>query len=308
MRLALLFFGTLLPFVQLYAQQDSLGALRVYRSLLQEQTLPALAVDYGKHVVQLNTVYHVNAIRTVEQPFQSLQLSYRTRWRKHGLGLLYEGIPGSTIWSNTLGIQYGYGIRFNKHWLRNTQLSLGAGVHLTKVNSDFSRMTFLDQIDNQKGFIRPSGEVPSNNSIVYQRYEAGLLLRSSKLFLGVTIDNLNEPTTGFYLSSLSKQSLKLILNTGIKVVEWKKFSSWVSYEQFNINQQYFLKLAVTLAYNNRFLLTCYQTHFDGPHFRLAYTNNHIRTFLQYQRFENDFTGYLGYGNVYWGMAYAIGKQ
>lgn len=308
MRFAHILFITLFPASWLFAQHDSSGSTRIFRSLVQEHMLPALVADNGKHVVQLNTIYQVNAIRTVEQPFQSLQLSYRTQWRKHGFGLLYEGIPGSTIWSNTLGIQYGYGIKFTQQWLRNTQLSLGAGAHLTRVNNDFSRMTFSDQIDNQKGFIRPSGEVAPNNSITYPRYEAGLLLRSPKLFLGVNMDNINEPMTGFYQTALGKQPLKYTVNMGIKIVEWKKFSSWVSYEQYYSNYQHLLKLAVTLAYNNRFLLTCYQTHSDGPHFRLAYTNNHVRTFIQYQRFENDFTGYLGYGNVYLGMAYAIGKQ
>lgn len=313
MRVALLILSTLLFATCLFAQHDSLNALRIYQSLLQEQTLPALAADNGKHVVQVNTVYQVNSIRTVEQPFQTFRATYRTQWRKHGFGVVYEGIPGSTIWSNSMGLQYGYGIQFKQHWLRNTKLSVGASVHFVKMTTDFSQMIFVDQIDTANGVVRPSGEMPITNSVNYGRYEAGLFLRSRKLFLGVNVDNLNEPIAGFYKTSQSQLASTLIINAGVKLMESKRLSSWVTYDQWYSKNQLYMRPGITFAYQNKYLLTCYMAAYSGPpwagpHFRFGYINNHIRAFVQYQYTGNDYVGYFGYGHLSFGMAYAIGKQ
>lgn len=288
------------------AQNDSAGRFNVYKSLLMETSTPALIADNGKHIVHIDTRLGVNT--TNNQAFHTnyIQAGYSTQWRHHGFNVYYNSSLSDLHTTKTGGIQYAYGFGFkpNNKLLANTKVVAALGMSLTQEHTSYPNLIFYDQT-SLYGFTNATGEQPIANNIRYPAFDAGILVRSARLFANMVLLNINQPENGMYQTQASRKEIRFVLNSGLKLIELYKFSAWalVDYDYQELDH-----LGLAVSYQNTYTLSSKLNKDGAVQLRFSYFRPRIRVFIQYENIHNPFSGYLNYGTMNMGVATALVKQ
>jgi len=164
----------------------------------------------------------------INNVYKTYALSYDQFFNKFNSGIGFTALAddqgdGTLKTSRFTGL-YAYRLRFKENW----QIKFGMEVGYIQSRIDWNKLIFFDQIDpgvgpfNSSGVPFPSGEVqPPSLSNGYLDINFGMLLYNPLFYVGITIDHLNSPYTGFLGNSPSSNGglpRVLILNGGMQIV------------------------------------------------------------------------------------------
>lgn len=270
------------------AQTDSSGYFDVYRNETQQSLAPSLAGEMGRHIVRSDFRFLHRRTDGDYRPFQYWQAAYQTHWGNHGFGVISKNIPNSQLIAlHTIGFQYAYGINMGKStFWKNTKLNFGLELNITEHHASPENMVFLDQIDSNANVIIPSGEPPSDNKILHLGINAGVSLRSKKIYLLGTVVNITSPKNGLYMTTDSRQELRVDIQAGVKLFEWKNLSGWAVTEINTIPNNG--KLGTSLSYKH-FITTWKYKGNGGNIFQLSYFSPRLRMYAQYENIPTPFS-------------------
>ncbi len=307
-----------IPFVILFlcssshivAQNDSSGCFDVYRNEVHPTLNPALTSDMGKHIIRTDVQFRRNNFTSNDDPFFYWQAAYSTQWRKHGFGIISKNVPSSQlVYYNAIGLQYAYGFGLGKNsFWKNTKLNMGVGLNMSQYKSNFDEYIFGDQINGNQGVVRNTTETPINGSYLYPTIDAGLTLRSPKFYLASTFYHINSIYKGFYQSVGSLERMNINIQTGAKLFELKKVSSWITYDLLIAeNTDRYGQIGLNITYHH--FIVSYKTRNYGTQLiQLSYIHPRLRVYAQYQNTPNEFVSYFNYGIFSTGIALGITKQ
>lgn len=116
-----------------------------------------------------------------------------------GLGLLVtnDRAGQGTINTNTFSAIYAYQLKVT----RKFTINFGAQATYMQKSIDWSKLTFGDQIDDQRGFVYNTREVPTTTKRELVDFDAGILAFTKRVYGGVAVDHLTQPDEGFISSS-----------------------------------------------------------------------------------------------------------
>ena len=128
-----------------------------------------------------------------------------------GLGIIAntDNAGEGTLKTTTISGIYAYNLTLSK------KVSLKAGFQASyfQIHLDWDKLNFGDQIHPRYGFINETKEVrPPTLTKSTADFSAGLLLYSERLFGGVAVHHLTQPTQGFL--SVSNLPMRLTLHAG----------------------------------------------------------------------------------------------
>ncbi|MES2558770.1 MAG: type IX secretion system membrane protein PorP/SprF [Bacteroidota bacterium] len=152
---------------------------------------------------------------TISGTFRTFSASYDEHYDiiNGGIGFIATADEAGvgTLQSTSFSGMYAYQINLNK--TMTMRLGVQAGVFQKTIN--FNKLVFVDQIREQQGIVRATGEVPITNAIFYPNFSAGGIIYSNSFYAGAAIHNLNTPAQGFYKSSESKIQMRYTLHGGL---------------------------------------------------------------------------------------------
>jgi type IX secretion system PorP/SprF family membrane protein len=114
---------------------------------------------------------------------------------------------GTLKTTNASGI-YSYQVRVRREFAINFGLQATYG----EKSIDWNKLTFGDQIDSRRGFVRNTGEVQGVSKKSYVDLSAGAVAFTKKFFIGFAAHHLNQPDEG--LIGQSKLPMKLTAHAG----------------------------------------------------------------------------------------------
>jgi type IX secretion system PorP/SprF family membrane protein len=128
-----------------------------------------------------------------------------------GVGILVntDDAGEGTLKTTTISGIYSYNLPISK------RLSLKAGFQASyfQIHLDWDKLTFGDQISPRFGFIYNTSDIrPNILTKSTPDFSAGLLLYSERLFGGVAVHHLTQPSQGFI--SVSKLPMRITLHAG----------------------------------------------------------------------------------------------
>lgn len=133
------------------------------------------------------------------------------RFLKGGLGIDYlHDVAGMGAFTTTrVDINYAPHIELFNHKL---VLQPAIGLAYFQKSIDWTKLTFGDMIDERRGFVYNTNEVPGQNKKSNIDLSAGIFIYSSKFYGGIAVHHINQPDEG--LIGPSKLPLKITLHTG----------------------------------------------------------------------------------------------
>ncbi len=161
-------------------------------------TNPAFA---GSSTVARGVLNYRSQWPGISGTFRTISTSYDEHFDviNGGIGVLVtadEAGVGTLRTVSASGI-YSYQIIINKY------LTIRAGIagSFNQRSIDFSKLQFYDQIVRGVGFVQPTKEPPSANSITYLNFASGLIAYTKQFYAGFAVHNLSEPVQSFYGNS-----------------------------------------------------------------------------------------------------------
>ena len=133
---------------------------------------------------------------------------------KSGLGILVvtDDAGKGTLKTSRFGAQIAPRIPLG----RDLNLKFGAEATYFQRSLDWSKLTFGDQIDDRRGFVYQTADVPRGGSVSGIDISAGILLYSSQFFVGFAGHHLNTPNESV-ISGDSPIPLKLTGHAGANI-------------------------------------------------------------------------------------------
>lgn len=165
------------------------------------QLNPAFAGNtYSPHI----SINYRNQWPALNQAYVTYSVAYSQFFKdfNSGIGLMIQtDDAGQGLYKTTkVSGVYSYRLQIND----NLNLKLGLEGSLVRINLDWEKLIFVDQVDPTLGFTSgggtpfPTAEVqPENLSNNYFDASAGILLYSSHFYAGVTTKHLNTPNETF---------------------------------------------------------------------------------------------------------------
>lgn len=140
-----------------------------------------------------------------------------------GLMILTDDAGDGLLKTNKASAVYSYKVQVN----RDFNLKFGTEVGLVQTRLDWNSLQFLDQIDDELGFLSPGGTpfpteevAPDNNTVTYFDISAGLLAYSKMFYGGITVKHLNTPNESFLGINDNLNTgrpLRLTLHAGMEI-------------------------------------------------------------------------------------------
>jgi len=131
-----------------------------------------------------------------------------------GLGLLVTNDQEGkgTLNTTTVSGIYSYTLAINH------KLSFKAGFQATyfQKSLDWSKLTFGDMIDPQRGFIYQTNDVPRGGSVGNADFSAGIIGYTDIFFVGFAANHLSEPNESLIVGT-SKMPMKLTAHAGAAI-------------------------------------------------------------------------------------------
>jgi type IX secretion system PorP/SprF family membrane protein len=131
-----------------------------------------------------------------------------------GLGIDYsrESDNGGTIISSRINLTYAAHFEFFKHKLAfQPALSIG----YFQQSLDWSKLTFGDMIDEKRGFVYNTNELPVLTHKSNLDFSAGILLYTKRFYGGFAVHHFTEPDEGFV--GKSRLSARFTVHTGLNL-------------------------------------------------------------------------------------------
>lgn len=108
-----------------------------------------------------------------------------------GVGLIaVSDVAGKgTLRSNSITGIYSYQRPINRYF----SIKLGVSAGYTQKTLDWGRLTFGDQIDDRRGFIYTTREIPRGGDRSFVDFSGGILGFSEKFYFGAAAHHINQP-------------------------------------------------------------------------------------------------------------------
>ncbi|CAN5910583.1 type IX secretion system membrane protein PorP/SprF [soil metagenome] len=133
---------------------------------------------------------------------------------KGGIGLMIMNDRAAKGTLNTTGVGLVYAPTVALGKKVSATAAIQAGYWQKTVN--WSKLTFGDQIDPQRGFVNETNEVPDVQSVANFDLAAGLLVSSKHLFAGAALHHILQPNESF-LNGTSLLPRKLTVHAGANI-------------------------------------------------------------------------------------------
>jgi type IX secretion system PorP/SprF family membrane protein len=134
-----------------------------------------------------------------------------------GIGILVnsDNAGNGILRTNTASLMYAYKFQAGK----KLYFSLAAQATFHQRSLGWDKLQFEDQIDDQLGFVNPTGEQPPDNqSVVFPDFSTGAaFMYGGKLYGGVAVHHLTQPNMAFYTSSESPLPMKMTGHLGYNI-------------------------------------------------------------------------------------------
>lgn len=132
---------------------------------------------------------------------------------KSGIGLLVLNDRAGRGTLNTLNVSgiYSYQLRVTREFALNFGLQ---GTYGEK-SLDWSKLTFGDMIDDRRGFVYTTEEVPGKNKRSFVDFSGGIVGFSKRFFAGVAVHHITQPDEG--LIGVSKLPMKITAHAGAMI-------------------------------------------------------------------------------------------
>jgi type IX secretion system PorP/SprF family membrane protein len=139
---------------------------------------------------------------------------------KSGIGVLVTNDQAGNGTLNTLNASgiYAYQLRINPKWA----ISFGLQGTYGQKSINWDKLTFGDQIDDRRGFIRGSNEVQGMSKKSFVDFSAGTVVFSKTFFAGFAAHHLTQPDEG--LQGYSKLPIKITAHAGAVIPVGEKSS------------------------------------------------------------------------------------
>lgn len=155
---------------------------------------PRFAVNYRNQWPQVSTAF---------ASYATYAASYDQFFEKYNSGLgfqiLSDDAGGGLLKTNKAALSYSYNLKVNNTTFIKGGLELG----LLQTRVDWDQLIFGDQLDPRFGPISPGGTPYPSDEVEPEETEKvvfdagfGLVLYSSKYYLGLTLKHFNSPNTG----------------------------------------------------------------------------------------------------------------
>lgn len=131
---------------------------------------------------------------------------------KSGIGILAvsdRAGQGTIITNNFSGI---YSKQFSI--TRNFSINAGFQAAYAEKSIDWSKLTFGDQIDDHRGFVKNSDETPGRSKRSYADFSAGAIGFGKRFFAGAAVHHLAQPDESFLPGGASRLPLKITAHAG----------------------------------------------------------------------------------------------
>lgn len=127
-----------------------------------------------------------------------------------GLGLLVmnDKAGRGTLTTTNVALMYSYQLNINREF----SMKFGFQAAYFQKSIDWSKLTFGDMIDERRGFVYNTNEVPGRSSKSNVDLSAGLLGYSKRYFFGAAFHHLTQPDEG--LIGPSKLPMKITAHAG----------------------------------------------------------------------------------------------
>lgn len=129
---------------------------------------------------------------------------------KSGIGVLVmnDAAGQGTLKTTNVSAIYSKQIQINR------KLSINGGIRATYAQKsiDWSKLTFGDQINDERGFIYNTNETHGSTTKSYVDFSAGAVAFTKRLFIGFAADHLTQPDEG--LIGTSKLPMKFTAHAG----------------------------------------------------------------------------------------------
>ncbi len=118
---------------------------------------------------------------------------------KGGIGVMaYNDRAGQgTINTNSFSVIYAYQLKVTRKFTMN----FGFQASYFQKNIDWSKLTFGDMIDDQRGFVYNTREVPTVTKKEFADFDAGIVGFTKRVYGGIAAHHLTQPEEGFIGSS-----------------------------------------------------------------------------------------------------------
>jgi type IX secretion system PorP/SprF family membrane protein len=134
-----------------------------------------------------------------------------------GIGILVnsDNAGGGILTANTASLIYAYKFQAGK----KLYFSLAAQGTFYQRSLGWDKLQFEDQIDDQLGFVNPTGEQPPDNqSVVFPDFSTGVaFMYGRKFYGGAAVHHLTQPNMAFYSSSDSPLPMKITGHLGYNI-------------------------------------------------------------------------------------------
>lgn len=130
---------------------------------------------------------------------------------RSGLGILLTSDKAGTagLGTNTIGFSYAYDYKFSRYW----SATGGLRASYCYRTLDFNRLVFGDQIGRGS---QTSLQTPIPEKVNFLDFSAGLLIFSTKKWIGLSVNHLNKPDQA-YLNETAHLPVKGSIHGGINI-------------------------------------------------------------------------------------------
>lgn len=149
--------------------------------------------------------------------YVTYSLSYDQFFEKisGGIGVLatHDQQGSGTINTTMLGLMYSYHLKLT----RKSSLIFGARAAWYQKFLDWDKLKFGDMIDQRRGFIYATGDVPRGPSRGFFDASAGVLFFNQYFFGGVSVHHLNMPDESIIRGVKSKLPMRYTAHAGAEI-------------------------------------------------------------------------------------------
>ncbi|NLJ08360.1 MAG: type IX secretion system membrane protein PorP/SprF [Sphingobacteriales bacterium] len=180
---------------------------------------PAMAGAAGEHRIISN---YRNQWPNIEGSYVTYCMSYDGHYDAimGGIGaqVLYDRAGVGQLSHYMWNFMYAYQLNVS----RKFTIKAGLQAQFHQFSIDFDLLTFYDQIEPRKGFVKPTSEPLPNGGGIYKTklvndFAAGIMGYTSKFYFGYAMHHIITPTISFYSSSESYIPQKSTVHLGMMI-------------------------------------------------------------------------------------------
>ena len=162
---------------------------------------------------QISTVYRNQYPQFAA--FRTISAAYDQFFEGINGGLAFQVLDDNagdgTLRITEFNVAYAYHLTLNRNY--SLQVGFQAGARQRRL--DWSSLQFGDQIDNLYGFVRPTAEVPGEESVFHADFASGFLLFSEAFYIGGAFHHMTRPND-FHLQE-GRLPMKITFHGGAQI-------------------------------------------------------------------------------------------